>query len=147
MKVLYTAAATILLIGGGGVAYAVASATPTIVGVCANKTNGGYLRLLEAKNSAKSQYGKCRKNEVKIPLATTAAKGARGASAYEVWRDYTDKDGKQPNKTKTVNDYLASLQGRGFDGAPFNITFTGNGPWTCSWQATTGTLACVTPTS
>jgi hypothetical protein len=35
--------------------------------------------------------------------------------------------------------------GRGFDGVPFHMTFTGNGPWSCTWKADTQTLACVTP--
>ena len=35
--------------------------------------------------------------------------------------------------------------GRGFDGAPFQMTFTGNGPWKCTWKADADTLACVTP--
>jgi hypothetical protein len=127
----------------------------------------GYLRILERNNLAKSAVGKCKSTERRITVPSTSGlikgdKGATGASAYEVWRDFKAADGTQPNKTKTQADYLASLKGetglagpkgadgkdgRGFDGAPFKMTFTGSGPWTCSWQAETETLACVTPAS
>lgn len=113
--------ALVLVVSGAGVgAYAtVAAAAPKVVGVCANKTNGGYLRMLEAKNLPKSQYGKCRATEVKVSLPTSLQQGARGATG---------------------------AAGRGLDGAPFKMTTTGNGPWSCSWVAATSTLACVTPT-
>lgn len=112
------ALAVVLVAGTAGVgAYAVtAAATPKTVAVCANTKNGGYLRMLEAKNLTRSAYGKCRTGEVKVPLSTTVAAGAAGAP------------------------------GRGFDSAPFKLMFTGAGPWTCSWKADTETLACVTPT-
>lgn len=63
-------------LGGAGVTYA--ATTPSKVAVCANKTNGGYMRMLEAGHLSKSQFGKCRANEVKVPLTTTAVKGAKG---------------------------------------------------------------------
>jgi hypothetical protein len=70
-------AGVVVVLAGGGVAYA-AAAVPSKVAVCANVKNGGYVRLLEPKNLAKSQFGKCRKNEVKVPLTTTAVKGPKG---------------------------------------------------------------------
>lgn len=75
---ILTAAAAITLVGVTGAGIAVASSSsPSVVGVCANKATGG-LRLLEAKNVAKSQYGKCRSTEVKVPLTTVVAKGPKG---------------------------------------------------------------------
>lgn len=148
-RILAVIAVALVLTGLAGVgAYATSAAPPKAVGLCANAKNGGYVRMLESKNLSRSQYGKCRAGEVKVPVPTTVAKGAtgaRGASAFEVWRDHKTAAGAQPNKAKTEADYLASLQGRGVDGAPFKLSFTGAGPWTCTWQAVSGTLACVTP--
>ncbi|WP_329426815.1 hypothetical protein OG339_42195 [Streptosporangium sp. NBC_01495] len=116
-------ALVVALVAGtaGAGAYAAVAAPPKTVGVCANKTNGGYLRMLEAKNLAKSSYGKCRANEVKVPLSTVVAAGPKGATG------------------------AAGAAGRGFDSAPFKLTFSGAGPWTCSWTKATETLACITP--
>ncbi|MFD8531538.1 hypothetical protein ACFV0L_29370 [Streptosporangium canum] len=115
------AVALVVALGAGTAgagAYAAVAAPPKTVGVCANKTNGGYLRMLEAKNLTKSAYGKCRANEVKVPLTTTVATGPKGATG---------------------------AAGRGFDSAPFKMTVSGAGPWSCSWAAATSTLVCVTP--
>jgi hypothetical protein len=69
--------AALAVLAGGGVGYAAAAMTSKVA-VCANTKNGGYTRLLEPKDLAKSQYGECRKGEMKVPLATTVAKGAKG---------------------------------------------------------------------
>lgn len=145
---LITAAvAVVLAFGVAGAAATVSAAPPKAVGWCA-KQSGGAVRMLEPKNVAKSQHGKCKTGESKVLLPTTVAKGATGAtgkSAYEIWL------GQTGNAGKTEAQYLASLKGadgkdgRGLDGAPFNMTFAGNGPWKCSWVKATETLACVTP--
>lgn len=64
-------AAVLVVAGVGGAgAFATAAAPPKVVGVCTNTKNGGYLRMLEAKNLVKSQWGKCRKNEAKVSVPT-----------------------------------------------------------------------------
>ncbi|GIH98084.1 hypothetical protein [Planobispora takensis] len=69
--ILVALAAGLLAVTAGAGAYATAAAPPKAVGVCANTKNGGYVRMLEAKNPAKSPWGKCRKNEQKVLLPTT----------------------------------------------------------------------------
>ncbi|ETK36108.1 collagen-like triple helix repeat-containing protein [Microbispora sp. ATCC PTA-5024] len=176
-RILALVAAALLAVGvfGGAVAAVAASEPAKSYGGCVSKSTG-YLRILERNNLAKSSVGKCKSTERRITVPSTSGlikgdKGATGASAFEVWRDLKLADGTQPNKAKTEADYLASLKGdtgpkgadgkdgatgpqgpkgdpgRGLDGAPFKMTFAGNGPWTCSWQADTETLACVTPAS
>lgn len=170
-KILAVVAAALLAVGvfGGAVAAVAASEPAKAYGGCVSKSTG-YLRVLERNNLAKSALGKCKSTERRITLPSTSGliKGDRGASAYELWRDIKLADGTQPNKAKTLADFLVAIKGdtgaqgpkgdagaqgpkgdpgRGFNSAPFKMTFTGNGPWTCSWQAETETLACVTPTS
>src|SRR5689334_12238816 len=75
-KTLASAGVFVLLAGGITFA-AVQSASaapvkPKQVGACASKTTGA-LRLLEPNRLAKSQYGKCRSTEKKVPLPTTYA--------------------------------------------------------------------------
>ena len=57
-------------------------------------------------------------------------KGADGKSAYEVWKDYTEDDGTQPNKDKSEKDFLDSLKGKdGADGTGgTDFTVTADGP-------------------
>lgn len=47
-------------------------------------------------------------------LIELAIKQNTGKSAYEVWRDYTDGQGNQPNIDKTEEEFLASLKESGF---------------------------------
>ena len=80
-KSVAVALAAVLLAGTAGAgAYATVAAPPKTVAGCANTKNGGYFRLLEAKNLPKSAFGKCRPGEVKVPLSTTVATGAKGAA-------------------------------------------------------------------
>ncbi len=54
--------------------------------------------------------------------------GKDGKSAYEVWKDYKDADGTQPNKDKSESDFLKSLKGD--KGDPGTGTGTGAGATT-----------------
>jgi len=47
-------------------------------------------------------------------LIELAIKQNTGKSAYEVWRDYTDGQGNQPNIDKTEEEFLASLKESGY---------------------------------
>lgn len=89
---LGAASAVVLLAAGlaGAGAGAVASASaagPKVVGVCTNTKNGGYLRMLEAGNLIKSQWGKCRKNEARV-LVPTMEHAAVKTSPYGVDRPF-----------------------------------------------------------
>lgn len=121
-KSLIMLSAVVVALGTAGVATASSTAAPKAVGACA-KQSGGGLRLLEPRNVTKSQYGACKKDETRVLLPTSTAKGVKGDTGP------------------------AGKDGRGFDGAPFKMTFAGNGPWSCSWKADTQTLACITPAS
>jgi hypothetical protein len=68
-KIAPLAATAVLLLGGAGVAAAsVAAKEPAkSYGVCVNKTSGA-VRVLEAKNLAKSKHGKCRTGERRVLL-------------------------------------------------------------------------------
>ncbi|GGS87718.1 hypothetical protein GCM10010156_52800 [Planobispora rosea] len=73
MRKPFLIAAVAVLVAGTAATGAAATtpAPPKAVGMCANVKNGGYLRMLEPKNPAKSQWGKCRTTEVKVTLPTT----------------------------------------------------------------------------
>ncbi|SEU46657.1 hypothetical protein [Nonomuraea wenchangensis] len=132
LSTVLAALAAVLLAAGLGGTIATATTTaaaPKTLGFCA-KQAGGAVRMLEPKNTAKSQFGACKKGETRVQLPTTTAKGPKGDTGPAGPKGETGKDGKD---------------GRGLDGAPFKMTFTGNGPWSCSWKADTETLACITP--
>ncbi|WP_222871078.1 hypothetical protein [Nonomuraea sp. PA05] len=132
VSTVLAALVAVLLAAGLGGAVALAAAEPKALGFCAKQT-GGALRLLEPKNIAKSQWGKCKSGETRVQLPTTAAKGPKGDTGPAGPKGDTGAPGKD------------GKDGRSFDGAPFTMTFTGNGPWKCTWKADTATLACVTP--
>lgn len=72
-------AGVVVVLAGGGVAYAAAVEPAKAYGGCVNK-NTGYLRVLERNNLAKSVDGKCRSTERKITWysRTGAPKGPKG---------------------------------------------------------------------
>ena len=51
-------------------------------------------------------------NKLKTQLSGSSSAGTNGKSAYEVWEEYTDGNGAQPNKGKKESDFLASLKGK-----------------------------------
>ncbi|MEV5897432.1 hypothetical protein [Nonomuraea fuscirosea] len=138
MSTVLAAFAAVMLAAGLGGTIAVAAAEPKALGFCAKQT-GGALRLLEPKNIAKSQWGKCMAGETRRQLPTTVAKARRATPDRRARRARPVRKGDASAPGKDGKD------GRGFDGAPFKMTFTGNGPWSCTWKATTDTLDCVTP--
>lgn len=151
--------AALALVGTTGVATAsTTAAPPKAVGACA-KQSGGALRLLEAKNLAKSQHGKCSTGETRVLLPTTVAAGPKGeAGAVGPKGDVGPQGlkgetgpagpkGEQGVKGETGaagKDGTNGRNGRGFGGAPIKMTFVGNGPYACTWTAATSTLNCVT---
>lgn len=143
LKSVILLSAVVLAVGTTGVATAstTSSAAPKAVGACA-KQSGGALRMLEPKSVAKSQHGKCKTGETRVLLPTTVAKGATGPAGAKGDVGPAGAKGDQGTAGTPGKD---GKDGRGFDGAPFNMTFAGAGPWSCSWKADTSTLACVTP--
>lgn len=68
-KIASIAAVGIVVLGGSGLAAASTAAKEPAksYGVCINKKSGA-VRVLEAKNLAKSRYGKCRSSEKRVLL-------------------------------------------------------------------------------
>lgn len=142
LKSVILLSAVVVAVGTTGVATAstTSSAAPKAVGACA-KQSGGALRMLEPKNVAKSQHGKCKTGETRVLLPTTVAKGAKGDTGPAGLKGDAGPAGAKGDQGAAGT---SGKDGRGFDGAPFNMTFAGDGPWSCSWKADTSTLACVT---